>query len=144
LTTRKVFITSTTYDNDKLNLEIVIDIPEDIVHADVDYWAKKKAIALFYENYWTNTIYCREDYESDMGEITDALDNPDLKITYDLRVKLKNECTKAIRDHYRYTDIDGSDFSRLSLSDMIRYLTSTGTQVEVYIMPKKRIKEEVK
>jgi hypothetical protein len=27
---------------------------------------------------------------------------------------------------------------------MIRYLTSTGTQVEVYIMPKKRIKEEVK
>jgi formyltetrahydrofolate synthetase len=144
MTTRKVFITSTTNDNDKLNIEMVIDIPEDIVHADIDYWAKKKDIELFYENHWTNTTYYRKDYEGNIRAITDALDKPDLKITYDLRAKLKDECKKVIRDHYGYTDIDGSDFNKLSLSDMIDYLASTGTKVEVYIMPKKRIKEVVK
>jgi hypothetical protein len=139
-----VFITSINGRNEKLNLEIVIDIPENIVHADVDYWAKKKAIALFYDKYWTNTDYNRKVYEANIKAVTDALDTLDMEIRLDLLAKLKNECKKVIRDHHGYTDIDGTDFSRLSLSDMIRFLTSTGTQVEVYIMPKKRIKEEVK
>jgi hypothetical protein len=139
-----VLITSTTNDNDKLNLEIVIDIPENIVHADVDYWAKKKAIELFYDKYWTNTNYNRNVYEANNKAVIDALDDLDLLIDTDLLAKLKNECTKVMRDHYGYTDIDEADFSRLSLSDMISYLASTGTQIEVYIMPKKRIKEVVK
>jgi hypothetical protein len=144
MTTRKVFITSTTNDNDKLNLEIVIDIPEDIPENIVDYWAKKKAITLFYDKYWTNTNYNRNVYEANTKAVTDALDMLDMEIRLDLLAKLKNECKKVIRDHHGYTDIDGTDFSRLSLSDMIRYLTSTGTQVEVYVMPKKRIKEVAK
>jgi hypothetical protein len=153
---RKVFITSTTNDNDKLNLEIVIDIPEDIVHADVDYWAKKKAIALFYDKYWTNTNYNRNVYEANNRAVIDALDDLDLLVEPDLLTKLKNKCKKVIRDHHGYTDTEDMEqkctkaviirtyFSSLSLSGMINYLTNTGTQVEVYIMPKKRIKEVVK
>jgi hypothetical protein len=144
MTTRKVFITSTTNDNDKLNLEIVIDIPEAIVHADVDYWAKKKAIALFYDKYWTNTNYNRNVYEANNQAVIDALNSINLLIEPDLLAKIKNECKKVIRDHHGYTDIDGTYFSSLSLSGMINYLANTGTQVEVYIMPKKRFKEVVK
>jgi hypothetical protein len=144
MTTRKVFITSTTNDNDKLNLEIVIDIPKDIVHADVDYWAKKKAIALFYDKYWTNTNYNRNVYEANNKAVIDALDDLDILVEPDLLAKLKNECKKVIRDHHGHTDTDRAYFSSLSRSGMINYLANTGTQVEVYVIPKKRIKEVMK
>jgi hypothetical protein len=143
MTTRKVFITSTTNDNDKLNLEIVIGIPKDIVHADVDYWAKKKAIALFYDKYWTNTNYNRNVYEANNQAVIGALNSINLLIEPDLLAELKDECKKVVRDHYGYADIDGEDFSRLSLDDMISYLASIEAKVEVYIMPKKRIKEDI-
>jgi hypothetical protein len=49
---------------------------------------------------------------------------------------MEEKCTKAV--------IIRTYFSSLSLSGMINYLANAGTQVEVYIIPKKRIKEVVK
>jgi len=142
--TRKVFITSINGRNEKINLEIVIDIPENIVYADIDYWAERKAVTVFYENYWTNTNSNKDVYEANTKAVTDALDMLDMEIRFDLLAKLKNECKKVMRNHFGYEVIDGTYFSRLSLSDMKRYLVNTGTLIEVYLMPKKRIKEVIK
>ena len=138
----KVFISSNT-NGECINLEIVVDVPKDILSGEVDCWSKRKALTLFYEKYWSNIDSSRIAYKRDIEIVRNALNMLDDGIKSDIMTKFNYEYVKYIKSYYgcEYPDLD---FNTLSLKEMIEYLDKAGTYLEVYVLPKKRIKEILK
>lgn len=106
--------------------------------------AINKAVDFYYEKYWTNTEWRKEDFENEMIKIKSKIEllSKDLLISVDKLIDI-NEYESNLRNYLGSSDKSLEDFSKMALYLKIRYLSEIGCQLSYFVYPKKSKFENV-
>jgi uncharacterized protein (DUF2132 family) len=108
--------------------------------------AINKAVDCYYEKYWTNTEWRKEDFEAEMisfknklNQLNDSvllkrLPNKDIII---------NEYESDLRSHLGAIDKSVQEFTKMALCLKIEYLSEIGCELSYFAYPKKSKFESV-
>jgi hypothetical protein len=116
------------------------------VNCNNDDLAVNKAIAYFYQKYWTNTEWRKEEYEREIAffknKLSELSDSTLLK-----KIPNKNqiidEYSRELRNYLGSTDKSIEEFSKMSLSSKIEYLLDIGCELNYFVYYKKTKFEKV-
>lgn len=108
--------------------------------------AVNKAVDYYYDKYWTNTEWRKEEFETEMisfkKKIKQLNDSTLLKILPNKDIII-NEYESYLRSHLGASDKSLEDFSKMALYLKIEYLSEIGCELSYFAYPKKSKFESV-
>ena len=108
--------------------------------------AANKAVVCYYDKYWANTEWRKEEFEKEMvffkKKISQLSDTVLLKSLPNKDIII-HEYESELRSHLGASDKSIEDFSQMCLSLKIQYLSEIGCQLSYFAYPKKSKFESV-
>lgn len=99
-----------------------------------------KAVDYYYEKYWTNTEWKKEEFEAEMisfkNKLTQLNDSVLLKRLRNKDIII-NEYESDLRSLLGATDKSVEDFAKMSLEKKTQYLLEIGCELSYFAYPKK-------
>ena len=106
--------------------------------------AIKKAIDYYYSEYWTNSDWKKEEFETDIINYKNKINelfNSSLLKNYSLRNIILNDFQyqyeSYLRSYLGASDKSVEDFTKMSISFKIQYLSEIGCELSYFAYPKK-------
>lgn len=115
------------------------------VDGESEYVALNKAINYYYETYWSNSEWRKDEFLNEINLLKSNLlslsNGLTLKNSIDID-RIVNDYASDLRNYYGCTDLSVEEFSHISISNKIDYLSEIGCELAYIIYPKKITKFE--
>jgi hypothetical protein len=108
--------------------------------------AINKAVNYYYEKYWSNTEWRKEEFEQEMVSFKNKVDELNDSLFLKMipnKDTIINEYESELRRHLGATDKSIEEFSKMSLYLKINYLSEIGCELSYFAYPKKSKFESV-
>ena len=108
--------------------------------------AINKAVDYYYDKYWSNTDWRKEEFEAEMisfkNKVNQLNDSTLCKILPNKDIII-NEYESYLRSHLGASDKSVEDFSKMSLYLKLQYLSEIGCELSYFAYPRKSKFESV-